>query len=73
MIIKLLLLFGHQSPTHRMDLQDRGDLSTEEEDAVHGQMKQYEDKIDTLMSHVGTLKNEVCPVNVIGNRGWRET
>ncbi|XP_070176870.1 outer dense fiber protein 2-like isoform X9 [Littorina saxatilis] len=48
-----------QSPTHRMDLQDRGDLSTEEEDAVHGQMKQYEDKIDTLMSHVGTLKNEV--------------
>ncbi|XP_070176867.1 outer dense fiber protein 2-like isoform X6 [Littorina saxatilis] len=48
-----------KSPTHRMDLQDRGDLSTEEEDAVHGQMKQYEDKIDTLMSHVGTLKNEV--------------
>ena len=42
------------------------ELSTDEEDAVHGQMKQYEDKIDTLMSHVGTLKNEVRRCCCIG-------
>jgi len=35
------------------------DLSTDEEDQVHGQMRNYEKKIDSLMSEVGTLKNEV--------------
>ncbi|KAL8602079.1 hypothetical protein ACOMHN_007349 [Nucella lapillus] len=52
---------GSKSPTHRlvMPTTDHGELSTEDEDAVHGQMIQYEDKIDKLMSHVGTLKNEV--------------
>ncbi|KAK7491643.1 hypothetical protein BaRGS_00017096 [Batillaria attramentaria] len=52
-----------KGPTHRLELHgrspDRGDLSTDEEDAVHGQVRQYEDKIDTLMSQVGTLRNEV--------------
>ncbi|XP_076436218.1 outer dense fiber protein 2-like isoform X2 [Babylonia areolata] len=50
-----------QSPTHRLEMPpaDHGELSTEEEDAVTGQMRQYEDKIDKLMNHVGSLKNEV--------------
>ena len=36
------------------------DLDTEDEDRVHGKMKKYEDKIDSLMNEVGTLKSEVC-------------
>ena len=35
------------------------DLSTDEEDRVHGEIRQYENKIEDLMSEVGTLKNEV--------------
>ncbi|XP_076436219.1 outer dense fiber protein 2-like isoform X3 [Babylonia areolata] len=52
---------GSKSPTHRLEMPpaDHGELSTEEEDAVTGQMRQYEDKIDKLMNHVGSLKNEV--------------
>lgn len=35
------------------------DLSTDEEERVHGQMKNYEKKIENLMSEMGSLKNEV--------------
>lgn len=35
------------------------DLSTDDEDRVHGQMKNYEKKIENLMSEMGSLKTEV--------------
>jgi phage host-nuclease inhibitor protein Gam len=35
------------------------DLSTDEEDRVHSEMRNYENKIENLMAEVGTLKNEV--------------
>ncbi|KAA0719869.1 Outer dense fiber protein 2 84 kDa outer dense fiber protein [Triplophysa tibetana] len=35
------------------------DLSTDEEDALHGRINQYEKKIDSLMTEVSSLKNEV--------------
>ncbi|XP_031570588.1 outer dense fiber protein 2-like, partial [Actinia tenebrosa] len=34
------------------------DLSSSEEDEVYGRMRNYENKISSLMSEVGTLKNE---------------
>ena len=59
------LLF--QGPRHRLEITDRdaedvikiGDMSTDDEDKVHAQMKNYEHKIDDLMNEVGTLKSEV--------------
>lgn len=39
------------------------DLSTDEEDQVHTTMRQYEKKIDGLMSEVGDLKSEVHGFN----------
>lgn len=54
-----------QGPSHRLEISTPRDkmhmseLDTEEEEQVHGQMKNYEKKIDNLMSEVGTLKNEV--------------
>ncbi|KAL5012471.1 hypothetical protein ScPMuIL_011022 [Solemya velum] len=53
-----------QGPTHRLEINTPrdglrlSDLSTEEEDQVHGQMKNYEKKIDSLMTEMGTLRNE---------------
>lgn len=35
------------------------DLSTDEEEARHGRINQYERKIDSLMTEVSSLKNEV--------------
>uniref|UniRef100_A0A9J7WYG5 Outer dense fiber protein 2 n=1 Tax=Cyprinus carpio carpio TaxID=630221 RepID=A0A9J7WYG5_CYPCA len=35
------------------------DLSTDEEEALHGRISQYERKIDSLMTEVSSLKNEV--------------
>uniref|UniRef100_A0A672LYD0 Outer dense fiber protein 2 n=1 Tax=Sinocyclocheilus grahami TaxID=75366 RepID=A0A672LYD0_SINGR len=35
------------------------DLSTDEEEALHGRINQYERKIDSLMTEVSSLKNEV--------------
>ncbi|KAG1928141.1 outer dense fiber protein [Pimephales promelas] len=35
------------------------DLSTDEEEVLHGRINQYERKIDSLMSEVSSLKNEV--------------
>ncbi|XP_052220728.1 outer dense fiber protein 2-like isoform X8 [Dreissena polymorpha] len=52
-------------PTHRLEIHTprdalrMEDLSTDEEDRVHSEMRQYENKIENLMSEVGTLKNEV--------------
>ncbi|XP_063422145.1 outer dense fiber protein 2-like isoform X3 [Mytilus trossulus] len=51
-----------QGPTHRLEINHPTrveDLSTDEEEQVHGQMRGYEKKIDSLMTEVGTLKNEV--------------
>ncbi|XP_052789750.1 outer dense fiber protein 2-like isoform X2 [Mya arenaria] len=54
-----------QGPTHRLEIHTprdtlrMEDLSTDEEDRVHNEMRQYENKIENLMSEVGTLKNEV--------------
>ncbi|CAH1785379.1 unnamed protein product [Owenia fusiformis] len=59
-----------QGPSHRLEIsgpQDdmihstlrRSELSTDEEDRVQGHMRGYEKKIDSLMTEVGTLKNEV--------------
>ena len=54
-----------QGPTHRLEIHTprdalrMEDLSTDEEDRVHSEMRQYENKIENLMSEVGTLKNEV--------------
>ena len=41
------------------------DLSTDEEDRVHSEMRQYEKKIGNLMNEVGTLKNEVHATKTI--------
>ena len=51
-----------QGPTHRLEIntpRDMEDLSTDEEEVVHGQMRNYERKIETLMSEMGSLRNEV--------------
>ncbi|XP_039620251.1 outer dense fiber protein 2-like isoform X2 [Polypterus senegalus] len=59
-----------EGPTHRLEITpneaDRtasilhmADLSTDEEEGLHGRINQYEKKIDSLLSEVGTLKNEV--------------
>ncbi|KAK3088329.1 hypothetical protein FSP39_017717 [Pinctada imbricata] len=47
-----------QGPTERVEIPTQ-DLSTDEEEVVHGQMRNYERKIETLMSEMGSLKNEV--------------
>lgn len=55
----------HQGPTHRLEINtpkdglNMNDLSTDEEEHVHGQMKNYEKKIENLMSEMGSLKTEV--------------
>ncbi|XP_028829232.1 outer dense fiber protein 2 isoform X2 [Denticeps clupeoides] len=60
-----------EGPTHRLEITplsepDRApsalhleDLSTDEEEALHGRMNQYEKKIDSLMTEVSSLKSEV--------------
>ncbi|XP_064649328.1 outer dense fiber protein 2-like isoform X4 [Lineus longissimus] len=56
-----------QGPSHRLEIQPQledksmrlSDLSTDDEDRVHSKMRQYESKIDSLMTEMGTLKNEV--------------
>ena len=66
--------FNQQGPSHRLEVSPgfengttesiiaavrHGDLSTDDEDRVNQHMRQYETKIDSLMSEVGTLKSEV--------------
>ncbi|XP_013420317.1 outer dense fiber protein 2 [Lingula anatina] len=61
-----------QGPSHRLEITTpRGDddvvhgtmrmsdLDTDEEERVHANMRGYEKKIDSLMTEVGTLQNEV--------------
>ncbi|XP_014341650.1 outer dense fiber protein 2 isoform X1 [Latimeria chalumnae] len=58
-----------EGPTHRLEITpvDTGkdhsalhlsDLSTDEEEVIHGKMKEYEKRIDSLMNEVGSLKTE---------------
>ena len=60
-----LKFFASQGPTHRLEINTprddlrMEDLSTDDEDRVHGQMKNYEKKIENLMSEMGSLKTEV--------------
>ncbi|XP_058861439.1 outer dense fiber protein 2-like isoform X1 [Acipenser ruthenus] len=62
--------YNWEGPTHRLEITPvnddpapsalrLSDLSTDEEDAVHGRMQQYEKKIDSLMNQVGSLKSQV--------------
>ncbi|MBN3286317.1 ODFP2 protein, partial [Polyodon spathula] len=62
--------YNWEGPTHRLEITPANDgstpsalrlsdLSTDEEEAVHGRMQQYEKKIDSLMNEVGSLKSEV--------------
>ncbi|XP_066501201.1 outer dense fiber protein 2 [Hoplias malabaricus] len=60
-----------EGPTHRLEITPlpeaepvqtalrMEDLSTDEEEALHGRINQYERKIDSLMTEVSSLKNEV--------------
>ena len=67
-----MCVVSFQGPSHRLDIADPklrdnaaqstlhlSDLSTDEEDRVQGSMMQYEKKIGSLMTEVGSLKNEV--------------
>ncbi|XP_062929728.1 outer dense fiber protein 2 isoform X1 [Mobula hypostoma] len=59
-----------EGPTHRLEITPintekfnstlhLSDLSTDDEEAIHGKMNQYEKKINCLMKQMGSLKNEV--------------
>ncbi|KAK7143275.1 hypothetical protein R3I93_014434 [Phoxinus phoxinus] len=48
-----------QEPEHSQSPLRIEDLSTDEEEALHGRINQYERKIDSLMTEVSSLKNEV--------------
>ena len=68
-----LNLFMSQGPTHRLEITPLpqseishsllrfADLSSEEEEVLHGRINQYERKIDSLMTEVSTFKSVVCP------------
>ncbi|XP_032904494.1 outer dense fiber protein 2 isoform X3 [Amblyraja radiata] len=58
-----------EGPTHRLDITPidtekfhstlhLSDLSTDDEEVIHGKMNQYEKKINCLMKQVGSLKSE---------------
>ncbi|XP_031434128.1 outer dense fiber protein 2-like [Clupea harengus] len=63
--------FKWEGPTHHLEITPLPDpepspaglrledLSTDEEEAVHGRISQYEKKIDSLMTEVSSLKSEV--------------
>ncbi|XP_076614989.1 outer dense fiber protein 2 [Chaetodon auriga] len=63
-----------EGPTHRLEITPPlpepepeysqsvlrlADLTSEEEEGLHGQIRQYERKIDSLLTEVSSLKNEV--------------
>ncbi|PFX25692.1 Outer dense fiber protein 2 [Stylophora pistillata] len=58
--------FAWEGPSHRLEVSPphgggtlrMEDLSTSEEDEVHGKIRSYEKKIGSLMSEVGSLKTE---------------
>ncbi|XP_048115712.1 outer dense fiber protein 2 isoform X1 [Alosa alosa] len=63
--------FKWEGPTHQLEITPIGDrepspaalrledLSTDEEEVLHGRISQYEKKIDSLMTEVSSLKSEV--------------
>uniref|UniRef100_A0A671QMB2 Outer dense fiber protein 2 n=1 Tax=Sinocyclocheilus anshuiensis TaxID=1608454 RepID=A0A671QMB2_9TELE len=63
--------YNWEGPSHRLEITPPQepecsqsplrieDLSTDEEEALHGRINQYERKIDSLMTEVSSLKNEV--------------
>ncbi|MBN3297603.1 ODFP2 protein, partial [Amia calva] len=61
-------LYKWEGPTHRLEITPAAepdpsalqlaDLSTDEEETLHGRINQYERKIDSLMTEVGSLKGE---------------
>ncbi|KAJ8388745.1 hypothetical protein AAFF_G00129780 [Aldrovandia affinis] len=65
------VLYKWEGQTHRLEIKPStepdlsqstmrlADLSTDEEEALHGRINQYERKIDSLMTEVGSLKSEV--------------
>ncbi|XP_035523524.1 outer dense fiber protein 2 [Morone saxatilis] len=46
-------------PEHSQSALRLADLTSEEEEGLHGRISQYERKIDSLLTEVSTLKNEV--------------
>lgn len=46
-------------PEHFQSALQLADLASEEEEALHGRISQYEKKIDSLLTEVSSLKNEV--------------
>ncbi|XP_045923300.1 outer dense fiber protein 2 [Micropterus dolomieu] len=46
-------------PEHSQSALRLADLTSEEEEGLHGRISQYERKIDSLMTEVSSLKNEV--------------
>lgn len=67
-------LFCTKGPTHRLEITPSfpepelehpqsalrlADLTSEEEEGLHGRISQYERKIDSLLTEVSSLKNEV--------------
>ncbi|XP_029134330.2 outer dense fiber protein 2 isoform X2 [Labrus bergylta] len=46
-------------PEHSQSALRLADLTSEEEEGLHGRISQYEKKIDSLMTEVSSLKNEV--------------
>ncbi|KAG7480550.1 hypothetical protein MATL_G00057400 [Megalops atlanticus] len=65
------VLYKWEGPTHRLEVRPvpepdlsppalrLADLSSDEEEVLHGRINQYEKKIDSLMTEVGSLKSEV--------------
>ena len=68
------VFFYTKGPTHRLEITPLlpdpepeppqsvlrlADLTSEEEEGLHGRISQYERKIDSLLSEVSSLKNEV--------------
>lgn len=46
-------------PEHSQSVLRLADLTSEEEEGLHGRISQYERKIDSLLTEVSSLKNEV--------------
>lgn len=46
-------------PEHSQSALQLADLTSEEEEGLHGRISQYERKIDSLLTEVSSLKNEV--------------
>ncbi|KAK1884253.1 Outer dense fiber protein 2 [Dissostichus eleginoides] len=49
----------HEEPEHSQSALRLADLTSEEEEGLHGRISQYERKIESLLSEVSSLKNEV--------------